>query len=80
MTTTVGIDQAKTHLPKLLKHVAKGERIHITNNRIPVAILPPPDPVPHQDLTTIIQGLQEFGKQHTLGDLSLKDLIEEGRM
>ncbi|MBW1670479.1 MAG: type II toxin-antitoxin system prevent-host-death family antitoxin, partial [Deltaproteobacteria bacterium] len=39
---TVGAYEAKTHLPKLLKRVFKGERITITKHGVPVAELQPP--------------------------------------
>lgn len=38
---TVGVFEAKTHLPQLLELVAKGERITITRHSVPVAILQP---------------------------------------
>ena len=40
---TVGSYQAKSHLPRLLRHVGAGERITITRHGVPVAILAPPD-------------------------------------
>ncbi|MBW2098933.1 MAG: type II toxin-antitoxin system prevent-host-death family antitoxin [Deltaproteobacteria bacterium] len=40
---TVGAYEAKTHLPKLLERVIKGERITITKHGIPVAVLQPPE-------------------------------------
>jgi len=40
---TVGSYQAKTHLPRLLGRVARGERITITRHGTPVAMLVPPD-------------------------------------
>ena len=36
---TVGAYEAKTHLPKLLERVLKGERITITKHGVPVAVL-----------------------------------------
>ena len=37
--STVGAYEAKTHLPKLLERVARGERITITKHGLPVAEL-----------------------------------------
>ena len=37
----VGSYHAKTHLPRLLKRVARGERITITRHGAPVAMLVP---------------------------------------
>ena len=39
---SIGAYEAKTHLPRLLDEVAKGERITITKHGVPVAILVPP--------------------------------------
>ncbi len=41
---TVGSYEAKTHLPQLLRRVAKGERITITNHGVPVALIVPAAP------------------------------------
>ena len=41
---SVGSYEAKTHLPRLLDEVEKGERITITKHGRPVAILVPPGP------------------------------------
>jgi prevent-host-death family protein len=38
---TIGAYEAKTHLPKLLERVLKGESIVITRHGSPVAILQP---------------------------------------
>lgn len=40
--STVGAYEAKTHLPRLLERVARGETITITKRGVPVAILAPP--------------------------------------
>lgn len=40
---TVGSYQAKTHLPRLLGRVVRGERITITRHGRPVAMLVPPE-------------------------------------
>ena len=39
---SIGAYEAKTHLPKLLKRVAMGEKITITKHGIPVATLQAP--------------------------------------
>jgi len=38
----VGMYEAKTHFPKLVERVAKGETITITRHGVPVAVLGPP--------------------------------------
>ena len=76
---TVGAYEAKTHLPKLLERVMKGERITITKHGVPVAVLQPPDPAKTTDTRSVINEIRRFRKKHSLDGLSLKDLIEEGR-
>ena len=75
----VGAYEAKTHLPKLLERVARGERITITKHGVPVAELVPAVPAPQRDSAEAIAELKEFRRHHTLGDLSLRALIEEDR-
>ena len=77
--TSVGAYEAKTHLPKLLERVMKGERITITKHGVPVAVLQPPDPGNAGDIETVIGDIRDFRNKHGLGGHSLKDMIEEGR-
>ncbi|HKK01086.1 MAG TPA: type II toxin-antitoxin system prevent-host-death family antitoxin [Desulfuromonadales bacterium] len=76
---TVGAYEAKTHLPELLKRVAKGAIITITKHGVPVAILQPPKTTLHPAQDQAIAALRRFRSQHTLEAISLKELIEEGR-
>ena len=76
---TVGAYEAKTHLPKLLDRVAKGERITITRHGIPVAILEPAAKDKHADVAAVIKKMRQFRKKHHLDGLSIKSMIEEGR-
>jgi len=76
---TVGAYEAKTHLPKLLKRVFKGERITITKHGVPVAELQPPKFLKKEDPKRIIAELREFRMQHRLSGLAIRDMIEEGR-
>jgi len=76
---TVGSYEAKTHLPKLLEKVAKGERIIITKHGLPVAELVPSSGRGAIDVKTVIKELRKLRKKIRLGGLSLRDLIEEGR-
>jgi prevent-host-death family protein len=76
---TVGAYEAKTHLPKLLERVSKGERITITRHGVPVAVLLPPDCQQKRDPAIIIGELRKFRKQFRLDGLSVRQIIEEGR-
>ncbi len=76
---TVGSYEAKTHLPSLLDEVSKGATIVITKHGVPVARLIPPDDAAHPDVDEVIAALHEFRQGKTLGELSIRDLIEMGR-
>ncbi len=76
---TVGAYEAKTHLPKLLERVFKGERITITKHGVPVAVLQPPDPEKIVDTQSVIIELRKFRDRHSLGELSIRGMLEEGR-
>lgn len=76
---TVGAYEAKTHLPKLLERVSKGERITITKHGVPVAVLQPPLPLKKTDPRKVITELRKFRDKHTLKGLSIRNMIEEGR-
>jgi len=77
---TVGSYEAKTHLSALLERVAKGETITITKHGVPVAkLVPVGDKKPKRDVKQVIEELLEFRKRNTLGGLSIREMIEEGR-
>jgi prevent-host-death family protein len=75
----IGAYEAKTHLPRLLDEVEKGERITITKHGRPVAVLVPPDAVPARDVDALLEKIREFRKGNRLAGLSIRELIDEGR-
>ena len=79
MMDQVGSYEAKTHLPALLTRVAKGEQITITRHGVPIARLVPVDPVRSQDTSATIDQLRVFRQGRKLGQLSLGEMIREGR-
>ncbi|MGC1183715.1 MAG: type II toxin-antitoxin system prevent-host-death family antitoxin [Candidatus Dormiibacterota bacterium] len=76
----IGAYQAKTHLSQLLDDVAQGKRFTITKHGVPVAVLAPfgSDPSP-QSTARAVEELTRFRAGITLGDLTLRELIQEGR-
>lgn len=81
---SVGSYEAKTHLPRLLSRVEKGETITITKRGKPVAVLSPAHAVDEQDVSAVIAEFRAYSKEHARkhGSLSareIKDMIEEGR-
>lgn len=76
---TVGAYDAKTHLPRLLELVAKGEKITIRKHGVPVAFLQPADSSRTRPVREVIDQLKQFRAGHHLGSLSIREMIEEGR-
>ena len=75
----IGAYEAKAKFSELLRRVEKGERFVITKHGVPVAVLKPISPR-RRDVKEVIEALKEFRRNHTLGGLKIKELIEEGRM
>ena len=75
----IGSYEAKTHLPRLLDDVARGERITITKHGVPVAILVPPGSQGTTDVDAMMARFKELRRGNRLGGLSIRDLINEGR-
>ncbi|CAA9521393.1 MAG: Prevent host death protein, Phd antitoxin [uncultured Thermomicrobiales bacterium] len=78
---TVGSYEAKTHLPRLLAAVAKGETFTITKHGVPVAELGPPRNGTKPDVEAMIAAWEETQRREniTLGGLSIREMIDEGR-
>ena len=75
----VGAYEAKTHLPRLLERVARGERITITKHGVPIAELVPAGAARRRTAAETIAELKRFRRGHTLDGLSLRELIDNGR-
>jgi prevent-host-death family protein len=76
---TVGAFDAKTHLNQLLQRASKGETIQITRRGIPVAKLSPPDSSQKEDGHILAASIRQLRRGVTLGKLSIRELIDEGR-
>jgi prevent-host-death family protein len=74
----VGVYEAKTHLPKLLDEVERGETVVITRHGRPVAKLVPVSGR-QRSVQEAIEAMREFRRGRTLDGIKIKDLIEEGR-
>jgi prevent-host-death family protein len=75
----VGSYEAKTHLPRLLERVARGERITITRHGVPVALLIPVGGRPTGSPAETVEQLRVFRKGRKRGVITLRRMIEEGR-
>lgn len=77
--TTIGALDAQTVLPDLLNRVVHGEQITITQEGIPVAMLVPVREQERKSINQTIEELLKFRQGKTLGGLSHREMIEEGR-
>ena len=76
---TIGAYEAKTHLPKLLRRVAQGDRFTITKHGVPIAVLQPVGSKEQVDVSQIIAELLHAREKRSLGGQTIRELIEEGR-
>jgi prevent-host-death family protein len=75
----VGTHEAKTHLSELLGKVAEGEEVLITRCDAPVARIVPVKRKPARPVEEVIEEIREFRNGKKLGDVSLREMMEEGR-
>lgn len=78
MDTTIAYEASK-ELSTLLDRVSKGERITITRDGVPVAVIQPPDGERKRTSREAVEELKRFRKGKTLGNLTIRQMIEEGR-
>ncbi len=76
---TVGAYEAKTHLPRLLDEVERGEVIVITKHGVPVAQLTPVPGSKPVDIGAVIREMRSLRQEISLDELSLRDMIAAGR-
>lgn len=76
----VGAYEAKTHFSELLERVASGEEITITRHGTPVArMVPVASKATVEQRRAAIARIQTLSQDLSLGGLTVKELIEEGR-
>jgi prevent-host-death family protein len=75
--STVGAYEAKTHLPRLLADVAKGEVVTITRHGAPIARLVPVTGT--VSAGSLVEEFQQARRGVTLGGAAIADLVAEGR-
>lgn len=79
--TSIGFYEARTRLSELLDQVGKGKKVLITRRGKPAALLVPPPKEAEKDVRQVIEEFKAYSKRQgrTLGGLSYRDLIEDGR-
>jgi prevent-host-death family protein len=75
---TVGVYEAKTHLPRLLDEVSEGTSVVITRHGKPVARLVPIEPA-KRSVEEVIESIRRNRKGVRLNGVPVKELINEGR-
>ena len=75
----IDASEAKTNLPRLLARVQAGKRFVITKHNRPVAELIPFRERDSGRVRDAIDDLKAFQKTHSLGGVSVRQMIEEGR-
>ena len=76
---SIGTFDAKTHLPRLLERVSRGERIMITKHGKPIAMLVPPA-AESAEVADILAQMRELRRGNKLEKgVTVRDLIAEGR-
>lgn len=77
----VGAFEAKNRLGQLLDLVERGEEVVITRHgKEVVRLVPPKSAFSRADARAAAQRIREMSRGITLGGLSFKDLINEGRL
>lgn len=76
---TIGAFDAKTHLSSLLERVEHGEEILITRHGKAIARLVPAAAADRVEVRAVIARMKELRSSTTLGELSWKELRDEGR-
>jgi len=79
--TTMGFYEARTHLSDLLDQVAKGKTILITRRGKPAALISPPPPDDRRNVRQLVAEMLAWRDREgpTLGGVTVRELIEEGR-
>ncbi len=76
----LGAYEAKTHLSRLLDEVEHGESFAITKHGRPVALLvPATSGATGMTVAAAIDGLRQFRTGRSLGGVSPRELINDGR-
>ncbi|MGI8642701.1 MAG: type II toxin-antitoxin system Phd/YefM family antitoxin [Thermomicrobiales bacterium] len=77
---SVGVYEAKTQLSRLLDEVDDGETVEITKHGRLVARLVPPDDATKPNADAAIAAIRAARVGVRLDGLTIRELIEEGRM
>lgn len=71
--------EAKTHLSRLLNRVLEGDTVTITRHGVPIATLGPYVRESRPPAEEVIERLRDARQGITIGNLALKEVINQGR-
>lgn len=76
---TVGSYEAKTHLPRLLEEVRRGEQVIITRHGVPIARLMPVAGLDARPVAKVVEEMRRLRKGNVLGGDSIAEMKAQGR-
>lgn len=76
---SIGAYEAKTHFSRILDEVEEGKTITITRHGVPIARIVPISNTGRERVRETIEEIRAFRRGRVLGDVTLRELIEEGR-
>ena len=77
--TTIGTADARTCFSALLRRASKGETFQITRRGVPIAKLVPAGDADRKEPRLLVRDIRVIRKGITLGDISIRELINQGR-
>ena len=75
----VGVSEARNRWGALLRRVSDGETVQISRRGKLIAKLVPMDPRARVDLKKVVEEIRELRKGASLGKITIRELINEGR-
>jgi antitoxin (DNA-binding transcriptional repressor) of toxin-antitoxin stability system len=76
---TLDLDEVKASFEQILDDVIGGRPVTITRGGVPIARLEPVPPGQRMSTREVIEALKALRRGNSLGGLTVRELIEEGR-
>ncbi len=79
MTHTITLEDAEARFQEIMRQAEAGERFLVTEEGQAVARITPPAETTVEERQAVIEKIKAERKGRTLGGLSIKELVNEGR-